>query len=1178
MSAKAIREFHGKHVLAYHLSRAPLPAGAVVASKFDPAALGHPLLATVSVPAAYTSESERVAVVSQALDRAAAVHPWVKTEKLVVKPDMLIKRRGKAGLLGLNLDWENARKWVIERAGKPCQVEHTSGVLTHFLIERFVPHQGPEEHYVCIQATRQGDLIYYSTKGGVDIGDVDAHARRILVPVLAAYPDVAVRTELLADVADNHTKAVLAEFIARLYAVYADCQFTYLEINPLVVIRKGETVEIHYLDLAAKLDQTAEFECGTKWSKALGQAPELVRRAANATPGSPTTVDDLTGPPIEFPAPFGREMTKEEAYIAELDAKTGASLKLTVLNPHGKIWTMVAGGGASVVYSDAIAALGYAHELANYGEYSGAPTETQTYEYARTVLDLMTRGAPRKDGKVLIVGGGIANFTNVASTFKGIARALGEFQKLLQAHQVRVFVRRAGPNWQEGLKLIRQLAATLGIEMHVFGPETHITAIVPLALTGKMPSLDGAPELQGASRASYDPLGAAPKTAASSPTVEAAKPPGAAAKPVEVARGPKGTAHFPDAHATAPAATRDAPFTNRTRAFVYGMQPRAVQGMLDFDFMCQRAVPSVAAMIYPFGGSHVQKFYWGTQETLVPVFQSVAAAVKEHPEVDTVVNFASCRSVYDSTLELLKCPQIKTIAIIAEGVPERRARQLLHAAAEKGVLIIGPATVGGIKPGCFKIGNTGGMMDNIVASKLYRPGSVAYVSKSGGMSNELNNIISRTTNGVYEGVAIGGDRYPGSTFIDHLRRFQHDPKVAIMVLLGEVGGVEEYEIAKAVKSGEITKPVVAWCIGTCASMFTTEVQFGHAGALANSDSETAVAKNRALKEAGVYVPDTFEAMPAVLHRVYTELVNKGTIVPQPEPEVPKIPLDYSWAQELGLIRKPAAFVSTICDDRGQELLYAGMPISDVFKQNIGIGGVVSLLWFKRRLPDYACKFIEMVLMLTADHGPAVSGAHNTIVTARAGKDLVSSICAGLLTIGERFGGALDGAADQFSSAYDRSLTPRAFVDSMRKQNKLILGIGHKIKSRTNPDLRVEIIKEYAKKSFPATPILDYALAVEAITTSKKDNLILNVDGAIGVLFVDLLRYSGAFTRDEADEVLKIGTLNGLFVLGRSIGFIGHFLDQKRLKQGLYRHPWDDISYLVGQDESARILASAAGTS
>ena len=72
--------------------------------------------------------------------------------------------------------------------------------------------------------------------------------------------------------------------------------------------------------------------------------------------------------------------------------------------------------------------------------------------------------------------------------------------------------------------------------------------------------------------------------------------------------------------------------------------------------------------------------------------------------------------------------------------------------------------VGGVKPGCFKIGNTGGMLDNILSSKLYRPGSIAYVSRSGGMSNELNNIIALNTDGVYEGVAIGGDRWVMVTF------------------------------------------------------------------------------------------------------------------------------------------------------------------------------------------------------------------------------------------------------------------------------------------------------------------------------------------------------------------------------------------------------------------------------
>ncbi len=69
-------------------------------------------------------------------------------------------------------------------------------------------------------------------------------------------------------------------------------------------------------------------------------------------------------------------------------------------------------------FSDTICDMGGAGELANYGEYSGAPTETQTYEYAKTIMGLMTAGQPRPEGKVLIVGGSIANFTNVAATFK----------------------------------------------------------------------------------------------------------------------------------------------------------------------------------------------------------------------------------------------------------------------------------------------------------------------------------------------------------------------------------------------------------------------------------------------------------------------------------------------------------------------------------------------------------------------------------------------------------------------------------------------------------------------------------------------------------------------------------------------------------------------------------------
>ena len=584
--------------------------------------------------------------------------------------------------------------------------------------------------------------------------------------------------------------------------------------------------------------------------------------------------------------------------------------------------------------------------------------------------------------------------------------------------------------------------------------------------------------------------------------------------------------------------------------------------MLDFDYASGRKTPSVAAIINPTGADSFSKFFFGKSEILIPIYKTIEKAAKMHPNVDVMINFASFRSAAPSTEEALAIPQLRTIVIIAEGVPERRMKLVTAKAKALGKVIIGPATVGGIKAGCFKIGNAGGTIENIIDSKLHRPGSVGFVSKSGGLSNEAYNIIARNTDGLYEGIAIGGDTYPGSTLLDHLLRFEQIPEIKMLVCLGEVGGSAEYEIAEALKSKKITKPLIIWVTGTCSKAFKTEVQFGHAGAKAGCEVETADAKNAALRAAGAIVPNSYDDYDQKIRETYEGLVKKGIIKPKPEPPVPKIPMDYAKALKEGLIRKPSNFICTISDDRGEELLYGKMPISEVFKQDIGIGGVLSILWFKRQFPSYATKFIEMAIMVTADHGPAVSGAHNAIVAARAGKDLISSVASGMLTIGPRFGGAIDGAAQMFSDAYDRGLTPAQFVEEMKQKGENIQGIGHLIKSVNNPDKRVTIMKEYAKKHFKATPLLNYALEVEKLTTAKKDNLILNVDGCIGICFVDMLR--NEMPKTEADEYIKMGALNGLFVVGRTIGMTAHFLDQKRLKQGLYRHPWDDITYMTNR--------------
>ena len=254
---------------------------------------------------------------------------------------------------------------------------------------------------------------------------------------------------------------------------------------------------------------------------------------------------------------------------------------------------------------------------------------------------------------------------------------------------------------------MRLLGESLGVPIKVYGPETHITDIVPLALgvKNKRNALNGS---NGHSEPHSVP--------ASTPGTPPSNVRAVDADPADVGTiGLDGERVQPNDQIVrfdegSGPRSRPAyrPFDASTRSLVYGLQPRAIQGMLDFDYSCGRKTPSVAAMIYPFGGHHIQKFYWGTKETLLPVYTSLEEAVKKHADADVVVNFASSRSVYSSTLDILRFTQIKSVALIAEGVPERHAREILYLAKQKGVLIVGPATVGGVKPGCFKIGNSGG--------------------------------------------------------------------------------------------------------------------------------------------------------------------------------------------------------------------------------------------------------------------------------------------------------------------------------------------------------------------------------------------------------------------------------------------------------------------------------------
>ena len=603
-------------------------------------------------------------------------------------------------------------------------------------------------------------------------------------------------------------------------------------------------------------------------------------------------------------------------------------------------------------------------------------------------------------------------------------------------------------------------------------------------------------------------------------------------------------------------------FTKNSNAIIYGLQLKAAQQMLDFDYLSGRE-PSVLAFVNEWKTKSNHKLFYWNKEILISSFSDFSKIPEEIMQnCDTLVNFASYRSAGKSTKEAMDYSNFKNIVIIAEWIPERETREIIALKNKinktRELNIIWPATVWAMSAGVFRAGNTGWNLENIVKTKLYRPWSVAFVSKSGGMSNELRRVIADRTDWTNLSIALGWDKYNILEFRDAFEIFEKDENTKMIVMLGEIGWVAELEIAKMIKNWEITKPVVAWCIGTISDQLkSSEVQFGHAWAKSNKEEETANYKNSELKKAGAIVPDSYMDFGDKIEEVYGEIKDEQNIIPHPSgaPFNTKESIDEKLEKIKN--RKSTNFTSTVSDERGDELTYNKKKISD-YVRKWSFANVIANLWLKKDLSPYWEEFINSILIILADHWPAVSGATNAIITARAGNDLKSSLIAGLTTIWPRFGWAIDGAAKYFFHWVKDWIKEEDFVKSMKKSWINIPWIWHKVKSKFNPDKRCEILLELSKK-FPVKKHINFALNVEKITLEKKSNLILNVDWMIAALLLDLF-VDLWFSNEEILDYIDAWIFNAFFILARTTGFIGHILDQKRLKEWLFRTPWEDILY------------------
>ncbi len=345
--------------------------------------------------------------------------------RYVIKVDQGVKRRFQKGWL------------FVDR--QPTEVAADIRTLMkqgfrYFLVEPLQPHQAQHERYVALERTREGRRLTYSDQGGVE---VEANAQSIRSGLLERPADVAAAARSL---------GISPDWLMQVGHAFDELYFGFLEINPLVVADGVATM----LDAAVQVDDAAVLMVDETWT------------------------------PADYRSFSARPLTEAERMVSQLAKRSQASLSLEVINPNGAIFLLLSGGGASVVVADEVADRGYGAQLANYGEYSGNPTAEETYLYTIQIVRLLLDStAPHK---VLLIAGGVANFTDIRATFTGVMRALDEYREALQHQNVKVYVRRGGPHEAEGLAAMRQFLEKAGLLGEVAGPELVLTDIVGRAL------------------------------------------------------------------------------------------------------------------------------------------------------------------------------------------------------------------------------------------------------------------------------------------------------------------------------------------------------------------------------------------------------------------------------------------------------------------------------------------------------------------------------------------------------------------------------------------------------------------------------------------------------------------------------------------------------------------------
>jgi succinyl-CoA synthetase alpha subunit len=243
----------------------------------------------------------------------------------------------------------------------------------------------------------------------------------------------------------------------------------------------------------------------------------------------------------------------------------------------------------------------------------------------------------------------------------------------------------------------------------------------------------------------------------------------------------------------------------------------------------------------------------------VPVHDTVAAALAEHPAEASIISVPA-PLLKDAALEALE-NGLRLVVIVTERIPRRDVVEVLEAAAATGCRVVGPNSLGVISPEKTRVGMCGGSAEAV--RRAYSPGPVGLMSRSGGMTTEIANLLTQAGLGQSTCVSVGGDPIVGSTFADLLPLYEADPETEALVLFGEPGSGMEEALAEHLAVHGSRLPIVAYIAGRFADQMPG-VRFGHAAAIVEGKRGSPAAKIRALQEAGVRVAGRLSEIPPLV--------------------------------------------------------------------------------------------------------------------------------------------------------------------------------------------------------------------------------------------------------------------------------------------------------------------------